>query len=293
MDSTADIWPQFRTWARANKKYVEAVLEEVAQRGPLSAKELDDPGRRRGTWWQRSKGKMALEWHFRRGEVMAHDRPNFERVYDVTERVLPNDVLKQQPLAEREAQRELLLRSAQSHGIGTAKDLADYYRLPIVRSRELLRELAEDGRLREVAVEGWKDSAYVRPDNQAPRTVDCRALLSPFDSLIWERARTERLFGIRYRIEIYVPEKKRQYGYYVLPFLLDGRLAGRVDLKADRKAGVLHAKGAFIEEGHDEGRVARELAVELRLMAEWLELDGVRVGRRGNLATSLRAALKR
>jgi uncharacterized protein YcaQ len=146
--------------------------------------------------------------------------------------------------------------------------------------------------LRETRVEGWKDAAYADPEAKLPKQVACRALLTPFDPVVWERDRAIRLFGFDYKIEIYVPEKKRKYGYCALPFLLDGELVGRVDLKADRKAGKLHAKGVFIEEGQDERRVAGALADELRLMAEWLELDGVRVGRRGNLATALRSALK-
>ncbi len=285
--------PRLVKWMQDNKKYVGAVLEEIRQRGPLTARELDDPGWRRGTWWMRSKGKTALEWHFRCGAVMACDRPNFERVYDVTERVLPEHVLAMPPVPEREAQREFLMRAARSHGVGTARDLADYYRLPIVRSRELLRELAVEGSLREVRVEGWKEPAYLHPEAKAPRAIRGRALLTPFDSLVWERSRNERLFDFTYQIEIYVPEKKRQYGYYVLPFLLDGKLVGRVDLKADHKAGKLHAKGVFIEAGLNERRVAGELADELRLMSEWLELDGVRVGRRGNLSSALRSALAR
>ncbi len=294
MDSAAEwAWPSLRQWVEANRKYVDAVLDEVAERGPLSAKELDDPGKRRGSWWQRSNGKMALEWHFRCGAVMAYARPNFERVYEVTERVLPDHTLEQKPLDERSAQREFLLRAARSHGVGTAADLADYYRLPILRSRELLKELVAEGALLQVAVEGWKDPAYLHPDATASRAIAGRALLTPFDSLVWKRDRMGRLFDFRYRIEIYVPEKKRQYGYYVLPFLLDGELVGRVDLKADRKAGKLHAKGVFIEDGQDERRVAAELAEELRSMADWLELDGVRVGRRGSLSGALRAALAR
>jgi uncharacterized protein YcaQ len=272
---------------------VDAVLEEVRERGPLSAKELEDPGWRRGSWWMRSKGKQALEWHFRCGNVMAHSRPNFERVYDVVERVLPADVLAQTPVPEREAQREFLMRAARSHGVGTAKDLADYYRLPIIRCRELLKELAIEGALREISIEGWRDPAYLHPEAASPKRIEARALLTPFDPVVWERDRAIRLFDFDYKIEIYVPEEKRQYGYCCLPFLLNGELVGRVDLKADRQAGKLHAKGVFIEEGQDERIVAGELAEELRTMADWLELDGVRVGRRGNLSKALRSALAR
>lgn len=291
MDSDVPQWRHFRSWALANEEYVEAVLEEVRERGPLTAKELEDPGSPRGTWWMRSKGKQALEWHFRCGNLMAHSRPNFERVYDVTERILPKEVLAKSAVPEREAQREFLMRSARHHGVGTARDLADYYRLPITRSKELVRELVDEGLLREVRVEGWKDLAYLHPEAKAPRNIEARALLTPFDPVVWERNRAQRLFDFAYQIEIYVPEKKREFGYYVLPFLLGNALVGRVDLKADRKAGVLHAKGVFVEEGHDHGYVAGELAAELRLMAEWLELEGVRVGRRGNLAAALREAL--
>jgi len=226
MESISEAWPRFRLWADANKEYVDAVLEEIRERGPLTARELDDPGWRRGTWWMRSKGKTALEWHFRCGNVMAHDRPNFERSYDLTERVIPASVLEQKPLPEREAQRQLLMRAARHLGIGTAKDLADYYRLPLTRSKELLRELVQEATLRAASVEGWKETAYLHPDARAPRSIKMRALLTPFDSLIWERGRTERLFGFRYQIEIYLPEKKREYGYYVLPFLLDGSWLG-------------------------------------------------------------------
>ena len=292
MHSNVPQWRHFRNWAEANKEYVDAVLEEVKERGPLSAKELEDPGWRRGSWWMRSKGKQALEWHFRCGNLMACDRPNFERIYDVTERVLPEDILEQDPVHEREAQREFLMRAARSHGVGTARDLADYYRLPILRSRELLRELVQEGKLHEVSIEGWRDPTYLHPEAEAPRRIEARALLTPFDPVVWERSRAERLFNFTYQIEIYVPEKKREYGYYVLPFLLDGELVGRVDLKADREAGKLHAKGVFVEDGQDERRVAGEMADELRLMAEWLELDGVRIGRRGNLASALRKSLQ-
>ncbi len=289
-------WPRHRAWAEANRDYVERVLEEVRGNGPLAAGELEDAGRRAGTWWQRSKGKIALEWHFRRGAVMARRGANFERVYDVTERVLAADHLNGHPPGEATAQRELLLLAARSHGIGTARDLADYYRSPIVESRRHLRDLAEEGALRQVTVESWREPAYVHPDAALPRSVDLgatRALLTPFDSLIWERARTERLFGFRYRIEIYVPEKKRRYGYYVLPFLLGDRLVARVDLKADRKAARLLVRGAFAEQGVDAARVAAALAEELRSLAGWLELERVTVGRRGDLTTPLRRALRR
>ncbi|MCH8065766.1 MAG: YcaQ family DNA glycosylase [Chloroflexi bacterium] len=285
-------WPRHRRWVEENQEYVDSVLVELERRGPLAASDLEEPGRRAGSWWQRSKGKTAMEWHFRRGAVMAQRRDNFERVYDLTERIMPRHNLEAEPPDEATSQRELLLLAARSHGVGTAGDLADYYRLPIVPCRAHLRDLADEGALREVAVEGWRERAYLHPQAQAPRSINARALLTPFDSLIWERKRTERVFGFRYRIEIYVPEKQRQYGYYVLPFLHGDRLVARVDLKSDRKAGRLQVKSAYAEEDTDEDETAGALAVELRSMAAWLELDGVSVGPRGNLATALRRAMR-
>ncbi len=289
----ADVpWERVRQWVRRNGGYIDGVLDEVRRKGPLAAAELDDPGGRAGPWWGWSKGKNAMEWHFRKGRVMVHDRRNFERVYDLTERVLPRHVLDGDTPDETEAGRALLLLAARSHGVGTARDLADYYRLPLPRAHELLRDLASEKVLREVRVEGWREPAYMHPDARLPRSVAAHALLSPFDSLIWERGRTERLFDFRFRIEAYLPERRRQYGYYVLPFLLGDRLVGRVDLKADRARGRLLIKGAFIEDGQDPSRAAERLAQDLREMAGWLGLDSLRVGRRGNLSERLRNELR-
>ncbi len=286
-------WKRLGRWVQGNGRYIDAVLDEVRRKGPLSPAELEDPGGRAGPWWGWSKGKNAMEWHFRKGRVMVHDRRNFERVYDLTERILPRRVLVGDALDEAKAQRALLLLAARSCGVGIARDLADYYRLPLPRARELLRELASAGTLREVRVEGWREPAYMLPDARLPRSVAAHALLSPFDSLIWERSRTERLFAFHYRIEVYLPERKRQYGYYVLPYLLGDRLAARVDLKADRARSLLLVKGAFVEREEDPPVVARELATELRLMAEWLRLEDVSAARRGNLSVQLREALRR
>ena len=281
-----------RRWAGANKGYIEQVLNEVRRRGPLAHNELTEPGERWGTFWTTSRGKGALEWLLRRGRVMVHDRHNFQRIYDLTERIIPQRLLDGSRPSEIDAQRALLLLAARSHGVGAARDLADYYRLPIPASRKLLRELADEGALRAVSVEGWKETAYLHPDARTLRSVRAQALLTPFDSLIWERDRTERLFDFRYRIEIYVPQKQREFGYYVLPFLLDDRLVARVDLKADRSGGRLLVKAAYLEAGQAAGAVVERLAAELRLMAGWLALDTVRVGRRGNLARQLRDALR-
>lgn len=273
--------------------YLDAVLAEVRDRGPLAASALSSSQGKKGPWWGWDDAKRALELLFWQGRLTARRRPNtFEREYDLTERVLPARVLALPTPAPDDARRELLARAARHHGIGTARDLSDYYRLKLNASRPLLADLVEAGRLRLVEVEGWKEKAYLHPDARLPRRLDARALLSPFDPVVWERQRAERLFEFVYRIEIYTPAPKRTYGYYVLPFLLGDRLVARVDLKADRKAGVLLAPAVHTEPGHDPDHVASALADELRSMAAWLELDRVEVGRRGDLASTLRRALK-
>lgn len=271
--------------------YAAAVLEEVAARGPLTANELSDGGRRRGTWWDWSDGKVALESLFMTGQVSARRRATFEREYDLTERLIPPAIYQQPAVAEADARRELVARSARALGVATARDLFDYFRLkPVQATRPRLDELVEDGRLVPVQVEGWRETAYLDPGAATPRRVRARALLSPFDSLIWERARTDRLWAFHYRIEIYTPAPKRRFGYYVLPFLLGEHLVGRVDVKADRVAGVLRVPGAYAEPGVVPEEVAGPLAEELQLMASWLGLSDVEVGDRGDLAPALRSA---
>jgi len=269
--------------------YIAAVLDEVREHGPLNVATLDDPGERTGPWWGYGKGKIALEWHFGRGAIAVSDRKNFARIYDVPERVFPAEVLDAPVPTSEEARRELLLLAARHHGIGTQQDLGNYY--VVKRAGPLLRDLVDSGELREVSVEGWKQPAYLHPEAKLPKRVEARALLTPFDPLIWTRERVQRLFGFHYRIEIYVPEPQRQFGYYVMPFLLGDELVGRVDLKSDRQKGVLLVQSAHIEDGREPGHVAAELASELSTMASWLGLGGVRVGRRGNLASELRRAV--
>jgi uncharacterized protein YcaQ len=285
---------QWRHVERLRKKdpaYIEGVLDEVRERGPLTAGELEDPGTRTGPWWGRGKGKIALEALFGTGELTVRERRNFARVYDLTERVIPREVLSRPAPSREEAHRELLRLAARAHGVGTAKDLADYYRIPILEARARLGELAESGDVQRVRVEGWRDPAFVRPETRIPRAIEARALLTPFDPIVWERERTERLFGFRYRIEIYVPEPQREYGYYVMPFLLGDRLVARVDLKSDRKTETLVVQSAYVEDGSGRRKIAGELAEELDIMAGWLGLARVRVGRKGNLSRDLRAAV--
>ncbi len=273
--------------------YLDTVLEEVREKGPLCVSGLDDPGERKGPWWGHSDGKTALEWHFLTGSLTTSTRRNFTRYYDLTERVIPPDVLAQDDIDEEDAHRQLMLLAARCHGVGTAKDLADYFRIRLPDARARLRDIIDSGYVREVAVEGWKEPAYLHSEAVDPGEIRGEALLTPFDPVVWERDRTERLFDFIYRIEIYVPEPKRRYGYYVMPFLMDGELVARVDLKAERDRGVLSVKGAFVEEGAGRTEVAGRLADELELMAGWLGLDRVVAGRRGNLIDDLRKSLKR
>ncbi|HET9152550.1 MAG TPA: crosslink repair DNA glycosylase YcaQ family protein [Solirubrobacterales bacterium] len=274
---------------------LEFVLGEVQEHGPLRASDLTAPDRKRaqGEMWSWSEEKTALEYLFYSGRLCAARRVNFERHYDLPERVLPRQILEAPTPTQDDAQRQLLLIAARRLGVATEADLGDYFRLPRAESKARVAELAEDGALTPVRVEGWAQPAYLSTDRPAGvrRAAEARALLTPFDSLVWARERTERLFGFRYRIEIYVPAPKRVYGYYVLPFLLGDRLVARVDLKTDRQAGVLLVQSAFAEPHAGPAHVAAELAEELRLLSGWLGLGGVSVARKGDLATSLRKAL--
>ena len=291
-------WAGLAALAENRADYVAEVLAEVRSNGPVTAADLSDPRPRDGSWWDgRSDGKRAVDWLFRTGDVGSRRVGNFERVYEAFDRVVPAEVLVQPTPTESDAQRDLLVLAARYHGVGTALDLADYFRISPREARPLIADLVEAGRLVSVNVEGWRDPAFLHPDAKCPRTVSARALLSPFDPVVWFRPRAERLFGFRYRIEIYVPEPKREYGYYVLPFLLGDRLVGRVDVKADRTTarriaggtGRLLARGVFAEDGADREHVATELSVELDRLAGFLGLETVEVGRRGNLAAVLRA----
>ncbi|HST69118.1 MAG TPA: crosslink repair DNA glycosylase YcaQ family protein [Solirubrobacterales bacterium] len=288
-------WKGVARIAAEKPELLEFVLEMVRERGPIRASELAAKDRRRepGEMWSWSEEKTALEYLFFSGRVCAARRVNFERLYDLPERVLPRHVLEAPTPSQEEAQRQLLLIAAKRLGVATEADLGDYFRLPRAESKARVAELAEDGALVPVQVEGWRQPAYLATERPAGlrRAATARALLTPFDSLIWARERTERLFNFRYRIEIYTPAPKRVYGYYVLPFLLGDRLVARVDLKSDRQAGVLRVQSAFAEPDVDTALVAGELAAELRPLSDWLGLGGVSVARKGDLAAPLRGAL--
>ncbi len=283
-------WKSMRTFAAERPELIQSVLDRLRDEGPLVASDLQMRDRPKGQWWDWDDGKFALEHLFRTGEVAATRRVNdFARLYDLAERVIPAAILNAPTPTEDDSKKELLVMAASYFGVATAADLTDYHRLTHTRTH--LAELVEDGRLIATRVEGWSKPAFLHPDAKRPRRITARALLSPFDPVVWYRDRAERLFGFHYRIEIYVPQPKRQYGYYVLPFLLGDELVGRVDLKADRKARQLLVQGSFGEPGIPAASVAEELAEELRMMADWLDLDEVVVKQRGNLSAALGAAI--
>ncbi|MDX1467854.1 MAG: crosslink repair DNA glycosylase YcaQ family protein [Acidimicrobiia bacterium] len=277
-------WQAYRDLREKKPGFVESVLDQVAERGPIQTKDLADPGERLGrTMWNWNDGKIALEALFADGHVTTADRRGFVRMYDITERVVPMEHLEASSPGREEAQSALLLEAADAMGVATADDLADYYRIRMPEARPLIERLADRGELVEVEVEGWDRPAYLHPRATLARRSTGPALLSPFDNLIWYRDRVERLWDFHYRIEIYVPEAKRVYGYYVLPFLLDGDLVARVDLKTDRQAGVLRVKGAFAEPGVDRTAVGRALGEELELVASWLGMGRVDIAANGDL----------
>jgi uncharacterized protein YcaQ len=287
-------WGSMTRIASQRPELVDRVLAEVRDRGPITAAEIEhDQPRTKDNWgWNWSEVKQVLEWLFYSGQVTAAERTtSFARRYDLTERVLPKAVLDAPTPPFADAIRELVGLSAKALGVAAEGELRDYFRLPVAGFKQAVAELVEDQVIRPVTVQGWKQPAYLHRDAKLPRWVRAATLVSPFDPLIWERSRTERLFDMTYRIEIYVPAPQRLYGYYVLPFLLGDRFAARVDLKADRKNGVLQIPAAWIEPSADQTETAGALALELRRMAGWLGLAEVAMPERGDLAGPLSAAL--
>ncbi|MEQ6903133.1 crosslink repair DNA glycosylase YcaQ family protein [Nocardioides sp. YIM 152588] len=300
-----DLWPvmrfrmeryreqNFGWWRDVDHGLKKELFAEITDRGALPASALDDGSpRSRDHWgWNWSAARKALDILYRTGDLAIAGRTRqFEVVYDLPERVIPAEHVEAAALPAADAHDELVRRAARSHGVATVRDLADYYRMRTDETAAAVARLVEAGELETVAVEGWSRPAYLHAEARLPRRVAARALLSPFDPVVWERARAEALFDFFYRIEIYVPAHKRVHGYYVLPFLLGDRIVARVDLKADRAAGVLMVQGAFAEP-HAPETTAAELAVELRRLAGWLGLGDVVVGPRGDLAAPLAACL--
>ncbi len=304
-----------RDYMRSKRgSYMAKVYAEVVAHGPISAGELSDPGKRsKGwwSWWATGNGKATLEHLYDSGLVAIAGRRGFERLYDVTERVIPQSALDAPAPPREEAMKRLICLAATACGVGTLGDIIGYFytdawhdRSPRVPrwerlsgadgkrakpiAKRLVAELVEEKRLLAASVAGWKEPAYVHPNARVPKTIEARALVTPFDSLVWERSRVQRLFGMKYRIELYTPAPKRVYGYYVFPFLLGDTLVARCDLKADRQRKVLMVQSAFLEPGQSARRVAPHLVDELRLLQSWLDLDRVEVAKRGDLAPALR-----
>jgi uncharacterized protein YcaQ len=298
-------WGGVTRVSRQRPDLVRWVLDEVRAKGPVTAAEVevDVPARSDHWGWNWTDVKTALEWLFWRGEVLAARRTEtWSRAYDVPERVLPPAVLDAPTPTPAEAQRELVSVAARALGVAAERELRDYFRLSPTAARAAIADLVDVGELVPVAVAGWKPTAYLHAEARLPRRVSASTLVSPFDPLVWERARTERLFDFRYRIEIYVPAAQRVHGYYVLPFLLGDRLVARVDLKADRASGVLRVPAAWVEptptgragRGHPAvGEVAEALAAELWRLSGWLGLAAVVPPEGGDLALPLRRALRR
>lgn len=283
-----DTWRNLAEVARREPGYVADVLAQVAERGPLVTGDLDDPRRRHGEWWgARSMGSIALDWLFRIGAVGVRRKGNFVKEFDLLERIVPEDVLTEPTPAASDAQRTLLVRSAQALGVGTAGDLIDYYRLPVREARARLSEAVEAGDIEMAEVQGWNEPAYKHPEAVAPSRIDRLTVLSPFDPIVWNRRRASRLWGFDYRIEIYVPAAKRIYGYYVLPVLDGERLVARLDLKTDRAAKTLRVLGAFAEPEVDKPALAERLRAHLAGLAQFVGAETVHYSTKGNLTKTL------
>jgi uncharacterized protein YcaQ len=283
-------WKHVAAVGREKRAFVEEVLREIERRGPMGAGDLDEAHKGEGGWWGWSAAKSAFEWLFWAGFITTKTRRSFERIYDLTERVLPRQILDAPTPEPADAHRELIRIASRAMGVATFQDLRDYFRMGVEDTRARVEELVEAGELTPVEVEGWGRPAYLHPEARRPRRVETNALLSPFDSLVWRRERAERIFDFRYRIEIYVPAHKREHGYYVLPFLQGERITARVDLKSDRAGRRLVVRSAHLEDHARAEEVAPDLMAELRSMAGWLELEKVAVEGRQQLAKCLAAA---
>jgi uncharacterized protein len=285
------VWSGLKKLYDEHGPFIEAVAAEIKKRGPIGAGELENGGKAKGGWWGWSEGKRALEWLFWTGRVTTATRKGFTRLYDLTERVLPPEITNAPTPSPADAQRELMRRATRALGVATEGDLRDYFRMGVEPARARIGELVEAGELIPAEVEGWGRPAFVHPEAARPRKVGAHTLLSPFDSLVWRRERAERLFGFRYRLEIYTPAHKREHGYYVLPFLQGDAITARLDLKADRKAGALLVKSAHAQPGHGLDEIAEPLGAELQRMAGWLGLERVVIEAAEPLAAALKATL--
>lgn len=285
------VWRRAEALLDAHPELLSDVRRQVHDNGPLTVRDLDAPNHKNDPWWGYGPGKIALEVLFANGHIAALRTRNFTRLYDAPHRMIQAAHLEAPGLSKEEAYRVLLRDAVRHHGIGTVQDIADYFRLNVSRSAPLLGAMAAAGEIDEVEIRGWKGPVYMDPGAVRPRKIEGGVLLSPFDPITWYRERAERLFDFAYRIEIYVPEPQRVYGYYVLPFMLDGELVGRVDVKADRKAETLLVRSAWREEGTDPSRIAGAMSGELETFASWLKLGDIRIGEKGNLSAEIRRNL--
>lgn len=281
----SEIYKGLARWARDNQTLIDSIYNEVASRGPIAASHIEG-AKGKGGWWGWSDEKHAFEWLFWAGRITTHSRRGFERLYDLPERVIPADIFNAPVPSPEDAHRELLRHSARALGVATYGDLRDYFRLNPGDMKGRLEELVEEGEILPVKVQGWKQPAYLHTAARLPRKIHARALLAPFDPLVFERSRAERLFDFFYRIEIYTPAEKRQYGYYVLPFLLGDTIVARADVKADRPAGVLRVLATYAQAGAPP-ETASELLEEFRLMQSWLGLERMEVVPKGDLGPEL------
>jgi uncharacterized protein YcaQ len=282
------VWGGPSRIARDKPDFVRAVLDEIRDRGPLGAGELSQGGKASGSWWGWSEGKRAVEYLFWTGQLTSAGRRGFERLYDLPERIIPHAIHSTPDPARADAHRALLDIAARAFGVATEPDLRDYFRLSPADGKARTQDLVDAGVLQPVNVEGWTQQAYLHHDARIPRAVNASALLSPFDSLIWFRRRTERLFGFHYRLAFYTPKHKRTHGYYVMPVLQGDRLVARVDLKSDRKSGRLLVQAGHCEAGIDEQEVAPDLTVQLKALSSWLGLDDIRMTAQSTLLRELR-----
>lgn len=283
-------------WAQANQQTLDWVRAELAQRGPSRPAEIEQDAATgpRGPWWDWSATKRALERLFLAGEVAIAGRRGFERRYALASDVIPAEVLAA-PVPREDAIRELTARGLAFHGVATAADIADYHRLGRAEVLVALRDLEDAGVALPVRVQGWERNgrpipAWIHRDARVPRRMSAAALLTPFDPVVWFRDRTERLFGVEYRIEIYTPEPRRRYGYYSLPVLIDDQLVARVDLKADRARSELLVQSAWWD-GEPRPAEVERIADELRRAATWKGLERISVGRWGDAADAVADAL--
>jgi uncharacterized protein len=285
------IYRQMANFAREEKTFLKNTLAFVEKNGPIAQSDLPGQHKGAGGWWGWSKGKLALETLFARGELTTSHRNGFERFYDLSERVIAPAIFDATAPEQRDAVRELTRLSTEALGVGTPFDLRDYFRLPVAEARQGLQDCLDTGDIEQVAVDGWKAPAFVPKGLKIPRSAGGTCLVSPFDPIVWDRDRAERLFNFHYRIELYTPELKRKFGYYVLPFLHQGAFAGRLCLKADRATSTLRVNTCHSEEGVEKNETAEAMAQELRRMAEWLGMENVFVSGKGDLAKALSRTL--